>query len=133
MCAISFVMYCMFQGWNEGVVYLLRKGASQNISDKSGRTPLHASTYDIDAKYVRLFWQTLSMSAHIHTHTHAQVCPISTMFLKWTLTFEFGYPIVANSGVSPKYVDLDETARSGYTHFANVSFLVYRTEKHHKE
>lgn len=41
------------QGWFEGVIYLLRKGAKQStgIAEKSGRTPLHASTYDKDVRY----------------------------------------------------------------------------------
>lgn len=42
-------VYC-FQGWSEGLVYLLRKGARQDIVDNSGRTPLHAATYDTDTK-----------------------------------------------------------------------------------
>ncbi|KAH3707840.1 ankyrin repeat domain-containing protein 55-like [Dreissena polymorpha] len=39
-----------YQGWCEGLIYLLRKGARQDIVDNSGRSPLHASTYDTDVK-----------------------------------------------------------------------------------
>lgn len=44
-CANNF-----FKGWSEGLVYLLRKGARPDVTDNSGRTPLHAATYDTDVK-----------------------------------------------------------------------------------
>lgn len=44
------VLYVYLKGWYEGVVYLLRKGAKQNVADKSGRLPLHASTYNKDTR-----------------------------------------------------------------------------------
>ncbi|PVD29828.1 hypothetical protein C0Q70_09085 [Pomacea canaliculata] len=39
-----------YQGWHEGVVYLLRNGARQNICDKAGRYPVHTATYNRDVR-----------------------------------------------------------------------------------
>ncbi|KAK3094793.1 hypothetical protein FSP39_006308 [Pinctada imbricata] len=50
----------VYQGWYEGVVYLLRKSAKQSIAEKSGRLPIHASTYDKDIRIIGALLQTLS-------------------------------------------------------------------------
>lgn len=53
-------MFIFYKGWYDGVMYLLRNGAKQNIPDKSGRTPLHASTYDKDTRIIGALLQTLT-------------------------------------------------------------------------
>ncbi|KAK7489514.1 hypothetical protein BaRGS_00019148, partial [Batillaria attramentaria] len=55
-----------YQGWHEGVVFLLRNGARQNISDKSGRHPIHAATYDKDPRTLMTLLPSLSSTEINH-------------------------------------------------------------------
>ncbi|KAL5016559.1 hypothetical protein ScPMuIL_006148 [Solemya velum] len=50
-----------YQGWYDGVLFLLRNGAKKTITDKSGRTPLHASTYCIDTRTMDGLLQNLTL------------------------------------------------------------------------
>ncbi|ESO93127.1 hypothetical protein LOTGIDRAFT_119831, partial [Lottia gigantea] len=46
-------------GWYEGVLFLLRRGAKPYISDKCGRSPLHASTYHQNISILNALLQSL--------------------------------------------------------------------------
>ncbi|XP_064601004.1 ankyrin-3-like [Liolophura sinensis] len=54
------VAIAAYQGWYEGVVYLLRHGAKFSLCDKSGRSPLHASCYDPDYRTLCALLHNLS-------------------------------------------------------------------------
>ena len=75
------------QGWFEGVIYLLRKGARQSIAEKSGRTPLHASTYDKDVRYTmcRLTISTGESNYSKHCHIQHLFNPIPKLFAPFFL------------------------------------------------
>ncbi|XP_041370509.1 uncharacterized protein LOC121384261 [Gigantopelta aegis] len=55
-----------YQGWHDGVVFLLRNGAKKNTCDTSGRTPLHAATYNKDKRTLSALLSSLSPSELNH-------------------------------------------------------------------
>ena len=56
-CSLKVINVLFPQSWYDGVVFLLRNGAKQTVTDKSGRTPLHSSTYNTSTMYASFLCQ----------------------------------------------------------------------------
>ncbi|XP_064631012.1 ankyrin repeat domain-containing protein 55-like [Lineus longissimus] len=57
----SFLSIVAYQGWYDGLMFLLRNGANQQTVDKSGRSALHAATYDTNVRIIKALLQTLAI------------------------------------------------------------------------
>ena len=100
------------QGWFEGVIYLLRKGAKQSIAEKSGRTPLHASTYDKDVRYTmcRLTISTGESNYSKHCHIQHLFNRIPKLFVPFL--FSNRYLCVCDAIRHPAYSHTESVSQS---------------------
>ncbi|KXJ09903.1 Ankyrin repeat domain-containing protein 55 [Exaiptasia diaphana] len=64
-----------YQGWNDGVYYLLALGANQTMVDNCGRLPLHAATYYSNQRTVQILLKQLPIE-----YVNTQDCEGMTAF-----------------------------------------------------